>query len=224
MELRSVDIARSLWFGHMVDFNPRGMALSPITLSPIAFYLANIYKFKKLPPPNADLGNADGVKFEDGEFVFKGDEPPVSVTLTLYQEGLTADTRFSTECSDAFLIDLFTRITKDFKIPPYEGIIHKKRYFSQLYISIIKSFSVINPKLQEIATFLSKNTEAGEEIIFEFGGVSFWPEQTAKWIPSAFTIERVVNVPFSENRYFSRAALQTEKHIELLNKLENILS
>lgn len=120
MKLLSIDVARSLWFGHMVDFNPRGIALSPMTL-----YLANLYKFKKLPSPGADP-NVDGVKFEDGEFVFRENEPPVSVTLTLYSGGLASDTRFSTECSDAFLMDLFMRLSKDFKIPPYDAIIQKK--------------------------------------------------------------------------------------------------
>lgn len=216
MKLLSVDLARSLWFGHMIDSNPKGIALSPIAL-----YMSNLYRFKKLPPPNTDA--AQGAKFEDGEFLFKESEPLISVTLTVYPDGMIADTRSSTECSDAFLTDLFTGLSKQFKLPPYDAIVRQKKYLSQLWVSTTKSFNLINPKLQEIATFLTENVE-GPKIPFEFGGISFWPDQTEKISPSAFAIERAVNTPFSENRYFSRAPLQTEKHIQLLSKLEEILS
>lgn len=218
MKLLSVSLARSLWFGHMGDFNPKG-----ITLSSMVSYLAELYKFKKVPPSNADLSNMESVSFENGEFVLNENEAPIYVAFSLYQGGLTGDTRLSTKASDTFLMDLFMRLSTVFNVPPYDAIIRRKRYFSELYVSIEKPFSIINPKLKKVATFLTENTEAGE-ITFELGGMSFWPEQTAKWIPSPFSIERAAGVPFSENRYFSRAPIETAKHLELLSKLESILS
>lgn len=218
MKLLSVSLARSLWFGHMDDFNPKGIALSSMIS-----YLADLYKFKKVPPSNANPSSIEGTSFEDGEFVLNENEAPIYVALSLYSGGLTADTRLSTKASDTFLMDLFMRLSKLFNVPSHEAIIRRKRYFSQLYVSIDKPFSIINPKLKQVARFLTENTEAGE-IPFELGGISLWPEQTAKWIPSPFSIERATGVPFSENRYFSRAPIETEKHLELLSKLESILS
>ena len=38
-----------------------------------------------------------------------------------------------------------------------------------------------------------------------------------------FVFERNALVPFSEQRYFSRAPLQTEEHLQLLNEFEELL-
>ena len=133
------------------------------------------------------------------------------------------DTRSSTEQSDIFLDDLFMQLTKELNIPPYAAIIREKKYLSQLWISTDKSFDVINPRPEEIAAYLSDHAIEGGPP-FNFGGLSFWPDQTEKYPQPAFTIERAAGVHFSENRYFSAAPLQTEQHLELLDKLESILS
>jgi hypothetical protein len=81
---------------------------------------------------------------------------------------------------------------------------------------------VINPKLKQISEYLSKTVEQGS-MVFRVGGISFWPDQVNKINPAPFSFERVTNVPFSENRYYSVAPLPTDKHLELLDKLESIL-
>jgi hypothetical protein len=86
-----------------------------------------------------------------------------------------------------------------------------------------KSLEVINPKLKQISQYLSNTVEEGNRI-FQFGGVSFWPDPVGKVDPNPFTFERAINVPFSENRYYSAAPLPTDKHLELLDVLESILS
>jgi hypothetical protein len=40
---------------------------------------------------------------------------------------------------------------------------------------------------------------------------------------SNFSFERRANVPFKENQFFSKAALSTSKHMELLQEFERIM-
>jgi hypothetical protein len=200
--------------------NPKGVDLFP-TLSQA---LINRYKFKKFPPQNSVPDESkEGIKFESGSFVVEEGQRIIIMALTIYADGVIADTRSTTAHSDAFLIDVLSHLSSELGIPSHESIVQEKKYLSQLFVSTDKSFDSINQKLKTIATYLSKNVYQGG-IRFEFGGMSFWADQTDKFPPPPFSIERVVNVPFSENRYYTAAPLPTDKHLEVLNKLESILS
>jgi hypothetical protein len=217
MKLLSVDVAQSFWYGQTKDFNPRGIAWGSVIIP----WLVSTYKFKTLP--DRTKKESEGIKFQNGEFMLKEGELPISVDFSIFPGGLIVDTRCSTDASDGFLVDLFTKLSKDFAIPPYTEIIREKKYFSQLWVLTDKSLDVLNPKLQKLNSFLSKYVHGGG-IDFEVGGISFWPEQTAQYPPSPFLIERAAGIPFSEKRYFSRAPLKTDQHLGLLNILEETLS
>lgn len=222
MKLLSVDLARSVWLGPLSDLNPRGISLYPLLFS----LLIKKYKFKKFPPPPLPgTGIPDlvkGVKFENGDFNI-GSDHPIWITLTLYGNGVVADTGSSTDHSDLFLEEILNQFSEIFKLPIYQSIIRKKTYLSHIHVSMDKSIEILNPKLKKISQYLSNNVEQGDKS-FQCGGIHFWPDQTDKINPPAFKLERAIGVPFSENRYFSLAPLPTEKHLELLNKFEAILS
>lgn len=217
MNLLSVDLAQSAWYGPIRDFNPRGVAW----FSVINPWLAEIYKLKFNPDNNK---KEQGIKFQDGEFIFKEGELPISITLSIFSGALIVDTRHSTEVADAFLIDLLTKLSNDFGIKSYSEIIREKKYYSQLWVSTDKSLNILNPKLEEINAYLSKHVEHEDPLSFEVGGLSCWPDQKSKFSPPAFLLERAAGIPFSDNRYLSRAPLKTDQHLELLNMLEDILS
>jgi hypothetical protein len=67
------------------------------------------------------------------------------------------------------------------------------------------------------------SSNVGPDNCFELGGISFFPDQISKTNPAPFRFERLLEVPFIEDRYYSVAPLQTHKHLELLDKLEAIL-
>jgi hypothetical protein len=212
MRLLSVDLARSVWLCNVFEFNPKGKSLYPVI--PL---LVNLYKFKSFPSQTEIPDYTKGIKFEGGEFR-NSEGDVIDFMLTVHNDGFVVDTKSSTKDSDAFLMEMLTRLSKDFDLPNYEQIIRKKLYISNLFITTDKSLELLNPNLKEISKYLSDNFLHP----FETGGISFWPDQTAN-LPR-FTFERVLNVHFVEKKYYSSAGLQTNQHLELLNKLENILS
>lgn len=219
MKLLSINLARAIWLGQLIDFNPKGRNLYPIFLP----LLVNSYKFKKFPLPNEKLDEVKGIKFEEGEFKNKEDEAIMILSFTIYQDGFVADSRSSTKDSEEFIKEILTRARDEFKLTHYEEVIKRKNYLSQMFVSTDKSLVSLNPKLKEISKYVSDNIVGFENTSFDLGGISFWPDQKRTINPALFTIERQVNVPFSDRRYFSSAPLETEKHWELLNRLEAIL-
>ena len=218
MKLLSVNLARSIWLGPVSDFNPRGASLYS-TLFPL---LMNTYKFKKYPALSDVSDLTKGVEFGSGQFA-AGDDHPIAVNLTFYNDGIIADSGSSTDHSDAFLEDVFNRSLEIFKMPHYDSVIRKKVYLSQVFVTTEKSLEIINPKLAQISKYLSSTVEQGN-LTFRLAGILFSPDQVQRVNPAPFRFERVANVPFAENRYYSAAPLQTDKHLELLDKLESILS
>jgi len=212
MKLLSINLARSIWLGNLLDFNPKGKSLYPVIPA-----LINLYKFKKFPSQTDIPDPNEGIKFEEGEF--KNSEGNViGINFNIYTDGLVVDTRSSTQDSDTFLSEVLMRLSEDFNLPGNENIIKRKIYLSQLNITTDNSLDLINPRLKELSKYLSDNLSYH----FETGGIHIWPDQTTTSKPAPFTFERVLNIPFAEKRYFSSAPLPTDKHLELLNKLEKI--
>lgn len=217
MKLLSVQNARSIWLGHLSDLNPKGINLLPV-VSP---FLQEIYKFIKYPSVQDMLNPKDGLKFEKGEFP-DSQGNPILVNLTIYEDGLVVESGMSTDHADALLNDVLTKVDESFKLAKYEEVINSKVYLSELMVTTDKSLELVNPQLKLISEFLSNNVEQGKK--FEAGGITFFPDQINKVNPASFRFERALNCPFSEKRYYSIAPLQTHKHLELLDKLEKILS
>jgi hypothetical protein len=220
MQLLSVDLARAIWLGPMTDFNPMGVSLYNILFP----FLLKTYKFKTypMPKPNEPLDPSKGLTFHGGEFD-AGAENPLLVDFTIYNDGVIADTRASTDKSEAFFADLFRRFSEIFKMPDYDLIIKKRVYVSRLFVTTDKHLRLLNPRLTELSDYLSSTVEDGT-ISFQVRGISIWPEPAPRINPLQFTLEPAAGVPFSQNRYFSAAPLRTEQHLELLQKLEHILS
>jgi hypothetical protein len=221
MKLLSINLARSVWLGQLIDFNPKGKNLYPILLP----LLVNSYKFKKFPLPNEKLDEVKGIKFEQGEFKKGDDETILILAFTVFHDGFIIDSRSSTKDSDEFIEEILTRAHDEFNLTHYEEVIKRKNYLSQMFVSMDKSLESLNPKVKEISKYVSDNIVGFENALFGMAGISFFPDQKAapNINPAPFTLERQAGSPFSHKRYFSSAPLQTEKHWELLNKFEEII-
>jgi len=219
MKLLSVKQARSIWLVNLVDLNPRGRNL--LFLIP---NIVNRYKFSLFPTKPEELDLSKGIKFQLGSFQ-KNQQFEISIDLTIYNDGLLGDTRSSTEDSDAFLDDFLTYMAEEFDFVSYQNILRSKSYVSELWVQTDKSLNNLNPKLEKFAKKLTSLIEGHSHhpIAFETYGIAFWTNPTITLPPGPFRFERAGEIPFTENRYYSVAPLQTEVHLELLMEFEKIL-
>ena len=201
----------------MSDLNPEGVNVNNLIFP----FLKETYKFQTTPSPNEFPDPNNSAKFKNGEFRVDDDGHPIIINLTIHNDGLVADTISSTLNSEKFLEDLYIRFSEVLKMPSLQSLLRKKLYLSELYVTIDKELDLINPKLKLISEYLS-NTVEQRDWAFRFGGVSFCVDPIKKFVPTPFRFERAIEVPFKENRYYSIAPLPTEKHLELLDKLENL--
>ena len=218
MRLLSIIAARSTWLFPLTDLNPRGRYILPIARS-----LPDKYKFAKYPEKADEINLQEGLRFEDGIFQSPRNEP-ITVSLTIFNDGIVADTRSSTLDSDAFLDDTLNWICTEYKLTPYQEIVRSKIYLSAVHIHMDGSLNLLNPNLEPFARQLSSKVVGYDPVLFETFGISFWKDPKKTGPEFSFRLERAETEPFSQQRYFSSAPLQTEAHLELLEELERILT
>src|SRR6266571_2309534 len=154
MELLSVLTARALWFVELRDLNPRGKALR-YTLFPA---LADKYQFEHYPydaEDNQPTKEEPGFKFLDGEF-HDSNGVAIMINLTVFDDGLVAETRSSTRDSEAFLEEVLSWAAKEFGITYRPEMIQRKGYLSELNVIPARPLSAINPKLEQFAARLTE--------------------------------------------------------------------
>ncbi len=219
MRLLSVKLARAIWLVHAVDLNPRGRN----TLS-LVRPLVDRYRFVQVPNKIEDFDLSKGIKFLGGNFK-KNPQEEIAIDLTIYNDGIIADTRSSTDDTDVFLDELLTWISTEFGFVPYQDVLRSKVYVSELWVQTDRLLNALNPKLDAFAQRLT-SLVAGHShhpIAFETSGVSLWTDPTITNPPGPFRFERADLTPFGENRYYSAAPLQTSVHLQMLLELEGII-
>lgn len=223
MKLLSIKQARSIWLIYLIELNPRGLNLLTLIKPMIEKYKFQIYPTK---PDEFGFGKETiEIKFCGGNFQ-KSPQQNIGFDLTIYNDGLIVDTRSSTDDSDAILKELLTWISIEINLVPYQDVLRSKLYLSELYVQTKKKLNSLNHKLAGFAKQLTSLIVGHEHhhISFETSGISFWTDPGVVNPPGSFKFERVIDVPFNTNRYYSAAPLQTDTHLKILNELENILS
>ncbi|MGH9615059.1 MAG: hypothetical protein ACRD4P_18505 [Bryobacteraceae bacterium] len=179
--------------------------------------LIDDYKFKTYPTPGQDF--KDGMKFTGGEFV-KEDGTVIALNVTVYNNGISADTFSSTKDSEDFLKEVLDELPQlGFAFD--EEMIRRKDYNSQLTIKCSGRLEYLNPKLLEFANRLSS---ASDGIKFDTSAIELWPDQTILNKPVNFSFQRKSGDPSNGDRYWSQAGVPTDIHLKLLEELEVILS
>ncbi len=222
MKLLSVQRARSIWIVNLAELNPHGLNL--VGLIP---QIVKKYNFQVFPTKPEEIFGKEiiEIKFSGGGFQ-KDPKHNISVDLNIFNWGFVAETRSSTNDSNAFLDDLFNWASTEIDLVPYQEVLGSIVYFSELVVQTDKSLNSLNPKLNDFAKRLTSLVEGHSHhpFAFETSGIMFGPDFTVVNPPGVFKFERLINVPFIENRYYSAAPLQTGVHIKMLEELENILS
>jgi len=220
VQVLSVATARSVWLFDMNDLNPKGKSFLPDLMS----WLKEKYKFQTVPKSLDDVDQqTKGLMFKAGEF--HADAETVNVNLGIYTDGLTADTWSSTKDSDLFLDELLRIGAKEFGLSYWPEMIRSKRYISELIVRFDPPLRNLNPQLEKFCAHLTDTFKRANLGHFEMIGVSFGVDTSgAAYKSPAFVLERKLDAPFAERRYYSKSPLTTEEHRVAIKEFESLLS
>ena len=219
MRLLNVSLARSIWLFPTGDLNPRGKHLQQAIIEG----LVTKYRFARFPQGPRSVTDTTEVKLESGVFQPNQRDPITIVELKIYADGIIADTHSSTDDSDYFLSEAIQWAIEQFALVSLQTLPIRKLYLSELYVHTDASLNHINNRFETFLQRLSSEIVGFEPQPIETAGISFSSDQGNFSKPTPFRFERTLNIPFSQNRYYSSAPLQTEKHLHLLDDLELIL-
>jgi hypothetical protein len=176
------------------------------------------YGFARPPPLESLSASPLKVVFELGTFKNPGGIP-IAVNLTLHDDGLVAETRSSTDDTDLFLEDLLSWAAKKYQLIQYTELNVKRIYSSEVIVKLDKRLDVFNEKFSAFADAIKTGLAPSQKEPMELAAVIFGSDPTNNR-QVLLRIEREVNIPFSENRYYSYAPLKTSEHLKLLELFE----
>lgn len=218
MEIRQVLLARAIQVFRTSS--------APGYLPEIAEKIKTRYSFvigpkpEDLLPPTQPSDEPKGAEFKHGRLITSA-EPVIIQQLTLFTDGVVADTTTSTDDSDRFLTDLTRWAEKE--IPNLSPVGHRL-YVSQIEVKVDAPIENHMPhlrpageKIRDLLKGYGQETPHYEvsTLILSFDPIGKIPPQ-----PGFFQIERRANLPYKENVWFAQAPLKTKDHIEILRELE----
>ena len=220
MKLLSIARSKAIWLFPTNDLNPKGAFNGDLLDS-----LRSRYNFQVVPTP-AQLFEFDtkkqAVQLAMGSF--KSTDGEVGVSLTYYTDGLIAETRGTTARADEFLADVLAWVHDEYGYAEPSSLKMRKVYSSELHVSLQDTLSLINPALDNIAgAYGTRAKWSGQSNRFEVTGISFGSDPASKAQVPPFRLERDINAPFDEQRYYSVAPLQTADHLQILGQVESLL-
>ena len=186
MQLLNVATARSTWLFDLNDLNPRGKNV----MDDLVGWLKDAYRFEKAPSSSTDLDESKGLAFKRGSFQVK-EEIFVAVNVTIYADGIVADTWSSTHDADAFIQDALSSAAKEFGLTFVPEMVRVKGHLSELNVRLDQPLSNLSSVLNDFAAKVAKKSDPRPTPMFELGGLSFWGDTSnlaLKFAP--FSIER----------------------------------
>lgn len=218
MKLLSVPLARVVWSMNIDEINPRGKNVH-LDLVP---RLVDLFSFETYPRQGEDFSK-EGMKFTGGTFKnASGDS--LMVGFTVWTDGISVDTFSSTMACEEFMETVKELLpTLGYECDP--GMVKRKAYNSQLYVSMSKQLTMLDPRLNEFANRITSlvGNATGNQANFGLSAIEFWPDQTQNYKPANFSLQKRTGDPLSGNRYWSQAPLPTDKHLQILEEFEAII-
>lgn len=209
-------MARSIWLFDPEELNPRGRKPELIFQAIKERYsftpLATVEGVKPQSPTNS-------IKFSGGSWTVGPDV--IEMELEVYNDGLVATCKSDTDHADAFIGDLLGWLRQQHASVNENYVLNPKRAYRSEIIAYFPSLT-ISSGLGNILT-LSEHIAKGTHVALseiEPEAVIFGSDARR----GLFTFERRLGTPYSDEKYFSAAQMQTSKHIAVLKELEVILS
>jgi hypothetical protein len=176
------------------------------------------------PPPNLADAIKSGAKFEHGKFVH-GDMTAVIKELAIYADGVIGGS-FNTDLADLILDDFFAWATTTFKLRERPGPVHRT-YTSGVFVEFEKEIEPAIGKMATVCEMLSGALKSSYGWDYKYNATRLAfavdPMTTTQYRITNFILERKLQSPFSENRYYSVAPLRTSDHLKLLEMIEREL-
>lgn len=220
MELLSVGIARSVWLFDMNELNPAGKSIFPDAL----IWFGEKYSFQSYPKSIAETDDAQkAFIFKTG--TFQAGQDAIVVNLSLYNDGIVAESWASTEKTDAFLGEVLHTAAVRYGLVYTPEMVRTKQYVSEVTIRLDYSLSRLNPQFasfsEELTTIFRKHNLPH----FEPTGILFGQDSSGtSYKPPSFVIERKAGVPFNANRFWSKSPFTTTEHLNMLREFEKLLT
>jgi hypothetical protein len=216
MEILAVRTARVIAHLNAEELNPAGR--------PIAHEYFNAftehYKFLKRPMTADEILDAEGkgVTFELGKLNDIGINKVV-----LFNWGVAVETSKSSDASELVLQDMLDWGAEKFGLSNRPSLITLRNYVSEL----VFTSDLALPRLSEILQGVGDSVTAlvggylGNSLPFETLGFTLAVDSTqAKQLFTPFQVQRLLDTPFVQKKYYSGAPLKTSDHMDLLYELE----
>lgn len=217
MKLAAIHVSRVSYFLDIVDLVSSGRVFLPDLVTAIAEHC----EFRKFPQNFGKENETKGAVFEIGKF---GNQPITK--LTIFNDGVVLETNSSTDVTEETLLAMLAWAKSASGLQFEPEMVKRKVFFSQLTAYLEVTLDSVHPIFGEISKELSKsNSDLYQQpMAFRTSGITLGVNTlTAKFLPAAFSIERRIDVPDTENKYFCSAPLTTGEHIALLEKFEKAL-
>jgi hypothetical protein len=213
VKLSAILQARVIAFFEVVDLSPRnGLFFPEVTKE-----LVQRFNFQKYPQALDDWQNANGAQFTAGKI-----GPTTVDVMILFNNGIQIDTHAGTTESKRILEETLEWGKQRLGLSYSPDIIKRWAYVSNLtFYSDVPILST--PPLSNLAqrTSSALSEIAGDSIVYEPINQTVGHNTLAlKYGRAGFTIQRRLDIPFKDNKYFSEAPLPTEIHQDLLAKFE----
>ncbi len=214
MQLVSFEVSR---LTALFVFGPQGIYY-PAALGG----LVKRYGFVGYPSPGDTLQAVNGVEFKHGLF-----EGVAIESLQIYRDGVIISAKASTDVHDKILKDLMSWLIEDLGGSIIQNHTQDRMYESCLIFEPSKDILVILNAFKKVQDKLSDMVKKNSNLKanFEAFGFGFAPDQNLipGIKPSGFQIERWTSADYSMTRFFSRAPVKTDQHIELISMIESLL-
>jgi hypothetical protein len=217
MKILSISQGRSVWI-----FNLAHVAKGRSLLDTLKA-LGERYRFGKFPQSLTDLNKNNALEFNSGTFIHNGTD--YRVGLTVYNNGFSGDSFTDTSISTAFLEDVASWLASEHDVDIKPHIV-RIGYLSQLEVQARRSLPLWNPLLEFLQPAISSlaTTIDGTPRKYNMEGILAYPEDAGQNMsPSEFRIDRKWGTDPVANVYFSQSPTNTKDHLDLLNKIEDVL-
>lgn len=215
MDLAAIALARFVAFFELIDLDPRGRLHYP------DFYPSVVqhFNFQQFPRKTEEFDLQKGIELADGKW-----EKGLISRVVIYGGGIVVETRSSTDDSEKLLDEFLMWAKEKFGLQYYPGMIKRKAYVSSL--TFYSDAPLLSPLSSPFSKLAERVTGAlgdvlGEKISYEPASLLIHNDQTTRKLsPAAFSIQRRLDIPFTDKKYYSDAPLPTDTHLKILEEFE----